>query len=352
MKRIITATLCLLMTIGFVNGQDLHFSQFNKAPLLLNPGLAGMGKGFNRANVNYRTQWGSLGNPFKTMAVSVDMPILSSKMNASSGYLGAGIDFYNDLMGDSQFQTTHFGFSLSGILMAARDHRISLGLKGSYEQRSIDPSGVSWDNQWSGTTYDPSLPSGETFGNVAHSYFNLAAGAAWKYVQHNLGISAFDKLAFTTGVSYFNMLNPNTSFYGFAGDENYGKIVGHFEGTFGLRDQYITLNPAIYYVNQGPYRQFIAGSIFKYLLKSDTKYTGFASEQAIGVGLYVRGNDAVIPTFLFELGGFELAINYDYTISTLQSANNGAGAFEISIQWVDTYGQLFKQGDKHVLYLD
>ena len=67
--------------------------------------------------------------------------------------------------------------------------------------------------------------------------------------------------------------------------------------------------------------------------------------------MHVRGKDALIPTFIFELGGFEIGVNYDYTISTLQKANNGVGGFELSLRWQDTYGVLFKQGDKHVINL-
>ena len=237
------------------------------------------------------------------------------------------------------------------MIYASKNSLLSLGLNGSYEQRAISPDNVSWDNQWTGLVYDPSLPSMENWGNQSHSYFDMATGIAWKYVQPNIGVSAFDKMAATAGISYYHLLNPEPSFYGFAGDERYGKIIAHAQGTFGLRDQYITINPGVFFAKQGPFNQLMVGSTFKYLFRSDTKYTGFENEKAIGIGFFVRGQDALIPSFIFEFRGFEFGINYDYTISTLQKANNGVGGFEISFIWQDTYGILFKQGDKHVMYL-
>ncbi len=348
--------IALLLSFGIVGNtvaQDHHFAQFDKAPAYLNPGLIGIGKGFNRANINYRNQWGPLNKAFSTMAFSVDMPILSSSMGVKNAYVGVGLDFMSDKAGTGALTHNKFGFTLTGILLASKNSTISLGIRSAFEQRSIkNAAALSWDNQWDGSVYDPSLPSGEMFGNDSHSFFDFSTGLAWKYVEKNIGVSAFDKLAATAGIAYFHVNRPNTTFYGFSGDRRYGKFVAHAMGTFGLRDQYITISPSVYFAHQGPYNQVMVGSIFKYLFRSDTKYTGFVNEKAIGIGFYVRGKDALIPTFIFEIKGFEFGINYDYTISTLQKANNGVGGFELSLKWNDTYGTLFKQGDKHVLYVD
>jgi len=334
--------------------QDVHFAQFDKSPMSINPGLTGIGKGFNRMNLNYRTQWGSLNKAYSTMAFSYDMPILSSSMGDKNSYVGVGINFFSDRAGDARFTTNHFGLSFSGILLANKQNTLSLGINTAFEQRSANnQDNVSWDNQWTGSSYNPSLPSGEAFGNQSHSYFDISTGLAWKFVEKNLGISAFDKLSFTTGIAYFHMNRPSHNFYSFNGDDKkYGKLVIHAVGTFGLKDNYITISPSAFYSYQGPYRNLLVGGIFRYLFRSDTKYTGFLTEKAIGFGVHVRGKDAIIPTIVFEVAGIEFGLNYDYTISTLQKANNGVGGFEFSLKWNDTYGVLFNQGDKHVLFLD
>jgi len=100
--RKVVVLLIIILVFGTQNSwaQDTRFSQFNSTPLLINPGLAGMGNGYSRANLNYRSQWSSIQNSFTTAAVSLDFPIFSEKMNWKKGYLGTGLAFYTDKAGD------------------------------------------------------------------------------------------------------------------------------------------------------------------------------------------------------------------------------------------------------------
>jgi len=102
-----------------VNGQDTEFSQFEKAPLMLNPANTGMGRGYNRANLMYHSQQpvgGSIGI-YQTMYASVDAPIFSHKMKRQSGLLGAGLHFYNNTEGDAQLATMMAGLSIAAHVL-------------------------------------------------------------------------------------------------------------------------------------------------------------------------------------------------------------------------------------------
>ena len=59
--------------------QDVHFSQFNQTPQLINPGATGVFNGSIRGILNYRTQWSAFGNAFKTYGASFDAPITKKK---------------------------------------------------------------------------------------------------------------------------------------------------------------------------------------------------------------------------------------------------------------------------------
>ncbi|MCB9047123.1 MAG: type IX secretion system membrane protein PorP/SprF [Chitinophagales bacterium] len=59
-----------------VQAQDVHFTQFNAAPLILNPAFTGNFDGKMRASAIYRDQWRSVTVPFKTIAISVDAPMV------------------------------------------------------------------------------------------------------------------------------------------------------------------------------------------------------------------------------------------------------------------------------------
>ena len=72
-----------------VQAQDVHFTQFNAAPLIVNPAFTGNFSGKMRASAIYRDQWRSVTVPFKTIAISVDAPIVNDL--TTDDYLAAGI---------------------------------------------------------------------------------------------------------------------------------------------------------------------------------------------------------------------------------------------------------------------
>ena len=352
-------TLQLTLTIAFISligssviAQDVHFSQFYKNPLLTNPGAAGMGKGFNRANLNYRSQWTTLDNSFSTMGMSVDLPMLFNKLVQRNSYLGAGIHIVNDVAGDAKLKTLNFGFSLTGILIASKADKISLGIQTNYVQRSVQPEFIQWDSQWNGNEYDPSIAHGENYFAQSKSHFDFSTGMLWKHKRHVMSVSAFDEVSFNVGAAYHHILRPNLEFTSFYTDKQYSKFVIHGDGNFHINGSYIAIDPAFYFAHQGPDNDFMVGGIVKYFFNTDTKATGFVLEKALGIGMYYRVNDAIIPSIVFEMAGFELQASYDYTVSTLQQAISGVGGFELSLRWQDTDGTLFNQGNKHVIFLD
>ena len=67
---------CLIFGMGIilfnhVRAQDIHFSQFDETPLLLNPANTGIHHDL-RVITNYRDQWQSIGAPYKTFAFAAD----------------------------------------------------------------------------------------------------------------------------------------------------------------------------------------------------------------------------------------------------------------------------------------
>ena len=70
-------------------GQDLHFSQYFNAPLLVNPANTGFNPDYDyRFGGNYRNQWATVGNPYKTMSIWGDVKVLGDRFE--NGWLGLG----------------------------------------------------------------------------------------------------------------------------------------------------------------------------------------------------------------------------------------------------------------------
>jgi type IX secretion system PorP/SprF family membrane protein len=83
--------------------QDIHFSQFFMAPLNQNPALAGA-LWDDEAILNYKEQWRSISEPFKTIGATYDTRI--NKKHITNYILGGGVNFFSDKAGDSQMGTT------------------------------------------------------------------------------------------------------------------------------------------------------------------------------------------------------------------------------------------------------
>src|SRR3954470_10607656 len=92
MKRKIYSFCVILLLAGNtydVSAQDIHFSQFYENAILRNPALTGIFSGDYKAGVNYRTQWGSIANPFQTIMASAESRILLSEEHGD--YLSYGL---------------------------------------------------------------------------------------------------------------------------------------------------------------------------------------------------------------------------------------------------------------------
>src|SRR5690554_5390746 len=103
-SRITLATLgcfaALMFHSGNLKAQDVHFTQFDASPLLLNPANTGAFNGDFRVSAVYRDQWRSAmgAAAFKTYGVSFDMPIIRDI--SIDDYLAGGVQLYNDRAGD------------------------------------------------------------------------------------------------------------------------------------------------------------------------------------------------------------------------------------------------------------
>jgi hypothetical protein len=72
----------------------------------------------------------------------------------------------------------------------------------------------------------------------------------------------------------------------------------------------------------------------RYMLKEDSRITGYIQGSALSLGAYYRNKDAFILQALLEFGPYALGVSYDATTSDLRTASNGFGSFEVSLRWV------------------
>jgi type IX secretion system PorP/SprF family membrane protein len=327
MKYIFRIILFLLLLIPFFNNkaesQDIHFSQFFEAPLLRNPALAGIFTGDMRLQTDYRNQWQSVTVPYQTCSMSGEF---KEAVGRADDYLTLGGEIMYDKAGDISLQATHVLPALNFHKSLSSDHNLylSLGFMGGWVQRSIDRSKITTDNQFDGTGYNPSLPTGETFNRTQYSYFDGNVGMS---INSQVGEDNQNNMYF--GIAYNHFNNPKRiSFYSDPSEELMPKWV--CSGGLKLKNSdysYMTFEGD--YSIQGPYTEFVGGMMITKVLDNYFE----EPTHLFSAGLYMRWGDAIIPVVKLETRPLSFCFSYDINISQLSAASKGQGAYEMSISY-------------------
>lgn len=316
---------CLLSMACFgkdAKAQGMHFSQYYNAPMLLNPANTGLMSDFDyRLGANYRNQWASVPVPYKTFSAYGDFQAF--RQRNQNNWLGAGLAFYNDKAGNGDLSLTRMEALLAYHIELGSTSMISAGLSGSYNQRSVDFSKLTFDMQWDGMTYNTTLPNGEKGGISKTSYLDVGAGANYAFFPNE---RVYVKIG--AGVAHINQ--PKESFYGMVNRVGI-RPMANVDGLFKVSRMCI-INPSVYYAVQKGASELTYGTLFSVLVGGDER-----SGEHLMLGAYHRWDEAIIAAAGFDFGGFRLMASYDVTISKLANYNNQNGGFEIGLSWKGLY---------------
>jgi type IX secretion system PorP/SprF family membrane protein len=334
MKRICLSIFVIFTVFcsAILTAQDIHFSQYLQAPLLINPALTGVFEGSHRAILNYRSQGKAMGAPYTTMAFSYDTHIKKDRLRKNS-YLGLGLYAFQDVAGDSKLTQSQVAAALSGVIKLDEANSLSLGLKGAYVKSSVTLDNLRWGNQFDGTGYNGALSSQETRGMQSFGLFDVSTGIVWQYRKDAKTFRNGNEFSkFDLGVSYNHVNRPSQKFLGFSEKLN-AKIIVHSSTEFDLKDSKYAIIANAYYVKQGKLKEIVLGASVKYFFsKKVAKYTGYGSHSALVIGSSFRFKDAIIPTLMYEREDFTIGMSYDFKISSLSSISR-SGGYEIVLRY-------------------
>jgi type IX secretion system PorP/SprF family membrane protein len=326
MRQRIHIALLVVLPLA-ASAQDVHFAQFYNAPLWLNPALTGHIAGDQRLSIIHRDQWQSMGTPFRTDALSYDAPLLRGRMNGR--YLGVGVSAYSDKAGRSNFGDAQANLSLAYGLQAGSNSTLAFGLQGGYGQRSAMLSELRWDSQFNGSGYDPSLASGESFGDMSRGFIDLSAGVVWSGERK-------DGILWTVGAGAFHLNSPEVSLFSEGNDRLLRRYMAH--GELRIETKRWTVLPKFYAGQQGAVREINYGALLHRRIGIDSRYTTDKTSSAFYFGAFHRWGDAIVPTFLYEHKRMlAIGLSYDVNISPLRSYTRFRGGAELSIQWIGSF---------------
>jgi len=326
---IVVLILLFIRLIGF--SQDVHFSQFNMNPLGLNPAMAGATSGLESI-INYRSQWRSVTVPYKTFAASVHGSFVKKK--SSRNFFAAGINFINDEAGDGILKTNQVNLSLAYHIRINKTNKIGLGFMTGWGQRKIDFTNFQWGSQYESGQFNSALEPGENYSNPTFSYLDFASGIVWSFNNEagKIKVTGNNYLKGSFGISMFHFNRPDYSFNN-TGEKLWTKYVIHGNTLISIQNTKIALNPGFIFNKQGPNTLILVGSMVRYDLAQESKYTGNLKGAGLYLGAYLRAGDAIVISSQIELSNYSIGFSYDTNISTLRPSSNGRGGFEISIRF-------------------
>ena len=326
-KKITILAMLWLASLG-LKAQDPHFSQFNAAPLQLNPALAGFFEGDYRVAASYRGQWGSFTNVFRSAAASFEMSVLKGKMVDNN--LAFGISFLNDAAGPANF-------GRNGLVAAAAykralggyrtKHTLAVGVSLGFLQDKVDGSKLTFDNQYNGISFDPTIaPSvvvnGSSFG------FDLNAGLLYQIIPSEHANYYF-------GGSVSHIIGPKMNLIGGSSYQVLPRYTGHFGAKVEINN-FFNILPSAMYQQEGASREVVFGTyaqfIFDYLNDAET---------AFAIGLWGRISeitpDATIVGARLDFQHFTVGASYDFNVSKLSEVSHSRGAYEVSLIYTGNF---------------
>lgn len=314
--------IAFLLAASGLGAQDVHFSHNHRAPLHLNPALAGMASADYRFGGIYRHQWQAVPAPYSTILAFADARF--GRPRVGPGFFGAGIQLFSDEAGDGEMRWVQASVSVSYTVPLGRQFALGLALQGSLAQRAFQWSKLTFDQQFDGDQYNAGSPTGEDFSANTLFFPSMATGVNLRFKMPESRTQA----DFGSGIHH--LLNPVSSFFD-AGESRIFRrfspyLVGHVQVL-----QKMDILFRAWWQGQGPYSQLVAGAGLAYHLQ-----TRRGKEIAVELSLLNRFNDALIPQFGLRYRTWEAGLSYDINTSDFQVATERRGGPEFYLQYFIT----------------
>ncbi len=320
-----------LSILGGISAQDIHYTQYNMAPLSLNPSLAGSFEGTFRIGGLYRDQWRSvLSNQFVTPSVYIDAPVFRGF--GKNDWVGIGAVLVNDKAGTVSLTNTSImaGISYHLALGANGNTVVSIGGQGGIVQKRVDQTDALFEDE---------ILSGSTsldLNNIEDD--NIQYGDFQAGISLNSTLNK--QMNFNVGFSMFHLGQPNYTTFtdaaaaGIADEDKRlpRRMVGHGEFNADLTDKW-TLSPSFLY-------QQIQGADEIVIQTMAGHHFNAEKDITLRFGAGYRLRDAAQALVGFDFKGFRVGVAYDINVSELDVASANRGGFEIAASYI---AKIYKQ---------
>jgi type IX secretion system PorP/SprF family membrane protein len=320
--------------------QDPQVSQNYAMPLNMNPAFAGISNNVN-VNLLHRNQWPNLTSNYQFSAISVDIGL--EKYKSGLGLL---------ITSDSQFSaltTNSVSLQYAYHLSLNENYSLSMGMQGSYVNRSLSPENLVFGDQFDGflgsgsinATSTDIIPQTPIFTNP--SYVDLSVGSILYSKKHWIGISAHH-----LNQPNQSLVSNSTSALDMKLSLQMGTKIELGNSSYEGNDPENALNyeksisPIIHFKKQGVFNQLDVGTYLTFApLVLGVWYRNFP----IGFNNPEKLDTQESMTGLigFRKDKFSIGYSYDFTLSKLSPTG---GAHEITLSYVFGFNLFPNKYDK------
>jgi type IX secretion system PorP/SprF family membrane protein len=322
MRKLFLYLVAAIALPVLVNGQDPHWSMIQWNPVYLNPAFSGFAKKANRITGIYRDQWRAIAVPYSTTHISYDRRVV---FNEEKGIrFGLGGQFLYDKAGDGALSTFRPGLNAAfGKYFNSSKQLVHIGVTGAYTLKQVDFNKLTFDNQYDGTQFDPTINPGEQFESNNAGYFDLGAG-------FNFNSKLKESGDIDVGVSAFNLTQPSYSFLNTSEAEPGTRIMAYTKANIKLGKSAWEFQPAFFYQNQKKAQEYLFQSLFSVRVSSPADEN---KDVRLTFGPGYRLDDAVIGYVGMNWNDLRVAFAFDGNVSDFRQATNGRGAYELTLNY-------------------
>jgi type IX secretion system PorP/SprF family membrane protein len=322
MKRFYILIFCLAM-LPLANvsySQDIHFSQFPNAMVLYNPAFNGQFEQMMKGTLLHRRQWRGIGEGFTTSGFDAQYKLLSLYADT---YLGFGLLVLQDNAGYASLKTFSVKGSVAYHMVTGSNDMLSAGATIGYEQRSMNFDGLTWDSQYNGVNYDPTLDDKERIIAERRGVVDVGAGINWRHKGKN-------KVSLGYGIFHANQQRTMVA----RGDDRL-RVRSAFNASLVKRYKYIDMKYDALVQRQSGAMEIMLGITTDYRLGDDSRYTNVKTSSIIRVGVFYRNRDAIHPYVGFDYKRFAgISIGYDVRMRRMPAISSRPGGIELTISYL------------------
>lgn len=317
----LTTCLVLVSIIKSVAQTDPHFTQNYTYPMYINPAMTGGSDGDYRVSAIYRTQWGSVGNPYRTTGVSFD-----TRTNKN---IALGVNLMNQSAGDGGFNYFNANASVAytGVKFGKENnHRIVFAMQAGIINRRVDQTKFKWGEQWNPITgYNASNAITENFASTSATTLDIGAGVLYYDASPGKKANVFG------GVSSFHLNKPKDPI---VAEQSAAlntiplRYTVHGGVSFNLSER-SSIIPHFLYMQQGNARETMVGAYVQHNVNEETD---------LMIGGYYRLKDAIAPFVGVDWRNLLIGLSYDANTSKLGAMSKNINSFELSLSYIKRKG--------------